>query len=107
MEPARSEVDVSCRGSQCAGRAALAWAALATIVLGAFVELAEGATQTGHCRLRDLVPDIAAAMLGTVVVLASQRGIGLISSHGGDGIARANPPLQPTAKKHGGSAAMR
>jgi hypothetical protein len=48
--------------------------------MGVFVELVEGATQTGHCRLRDLVPDTAAAALGTVIVLAFQRGLDLISS---------------------------
>jgi|GraSoiStandDraft_4_1057263.scaffolds.fasta_scaffold438701_2 hypothetical protein len=47
---------------------------------GVFVELVEGATQTGHYRLRDLVPDTAAAALGTVIVLAFQRGLDLISS---------------------------
>jgi hypothetical protein len=52
---------------------ALGWAALATVVLGALVELAEGATQAGHCRLRDHVPDTAAVVPGTVIVLASQR----------------------------------
>jgi hypothetical protein len=56
---------------------ALAWAALATLVLGAFVELAEGATQTGNCRLRDLVPDTAGAVVGTLIALASQRFVAL------------------------------
>lgn len=68
---------------------ALGWAALATLVLGALVELAEGATQTGHCRLRDLVPDAAAAALGTVIVLASQRVVDLISSRGGGDVGRS------------------
>jgi hypothetical protein len=61
-------------------RTALAWAALATLAMGAFVELAEGATRTGNCRLRDLVPDTAAVVLGMIVVLASQRGIKWISN---------------------------
>lgn len=59
---------------------ALGWAALATLVMGALVELAEGATRTGHCRLRDLVPDTAGAALGAVAILASQQIAGLISS---------------------------
>jgi hypothetical protein len=59
---------------QARGRRAFAWAALATLAMGAFVELAEGATRTGNCRLRDLVPDTAAVMLGMIVVLACRRG---------------------------------
>ena len=47
---------------------ALAWSALATIVMGAAVELAEGITGSGHCRLRDLVPDSAGALLGATLV---------------------------------------
>lgn len=35
-----------------------------TLGLGALVELAEGATGAGHCRLRDLLPDAAGALLG-------------------------------------------
>lgn len=35
-----------------------------TMVVGALVELAEGATGAGHCRLRDLLPDAAGALLG-------------------------------------------
>ena len=61
-------------------RAALACAALATLAMGTFVELAEGATRTGNCRLRDLVPDSAAVILGTMVVLASQRAMKWISN---------------------------
>lgn len=64
---------------------ALGWAALATLVMGALAELAEGATQTGHCRMRDLVPDLAAAALEGGIVLASQRVINRILSRiGGD-----------------------
>ena len=62
------------------GGSALAWSALSTLVMGVFVELLEGATQTGHCRLRELVPDTAAAALGTVIVMGFQRGLDLMSS---------------------------
>ena len=64
---------------------ALGWAALATVVMGALVELAEGATRTGNCRLRDLVPDTAATVIGAVIVLASQRIMNLTSSRAGRG----------------------
>jgi hypothetical protein len=46
-----------------------AWAALAGIVMGALVELAEGISGNGHCRLRDLIPDAAGILLGSVIVL--------------------------------------
>ena len=44
-----------------------------TIVVGALVEVAEGVTGSGHCRLRDLLPDTAGALLGwgTLLVLSA------------------------------------
>src|SRR3989442_15050415 len=47
------------------------WALLATLLVGALVEIAEGMTMTGrgHCRVRDLVPDAAGA-LGPALLLA-------------------------------------
>jgi VanZ family protein len=44
-------------------------AGIATLIMGALVELAEGFAGTNHCRLRDLVPDSIGAMLGALVVL--------------------------------------
>ena len=48
---------------------AFAWAALATMVMGMLIELAEGVTGNGHCRSRDLIPDAVGTVLGAVVVL--------------------------------------
>src|SRR5258705_7420016 len=47
------------------------WALLATLLVGVLVEIAEGMTMTGrgHCRLRDLAPDVAGA-LGAALLLA-------------------------------------
>jgi hypothetical protein len=47
------------------------WALLATLLVAALVEIAEGMTMTGrgHCRVRDLVPDAAGA-LGAALLLA-------------------------------------
>src|SRR2546425_11889637 len=45
------------------------WALLATLLVGGLVEIAEGMTARGHCRLRDLVPDAAGA-LGASLLLA-------------------------------------
>lgn len=55
------------RGSS--SRARFAWAALATLTMGALVELAEGISGLGHCRMRDLIPDAAGALLGATYVL--------------------------------------
>lgn len=44
-----------------------AWAALATLAMGAAVEAAQGITGHGHCRLRDLVPDGAGVVLGGLI----------------------------------------
>jgi hypothetical protein len=53
------------------GGARVVWAFLATLLVGALVEIAEGMTLrgAGHCRLRDLVP-AAAGALGAALVLA-------------------------------------
>src|SRR3989454_6180328 len=45
------------------------WALLATLLVGALVEIAEGMTGRGHCRVRDLVPDAAGAV-GAALLLA-------------------------------------
>jgi hypothetical protein len=41
--------------------------------MGVLVELAEGATGRGHCRLRDLIPDFAGAMLGAAALITWRR----------------------------------
>ena len=51
------------------GPSRFAWALLATLVMGLFVELAEGISGQGHCRMRDLIPDAAGAALGATYVL--------------------------------------
>jgi hypothetical protein len=50
-----------------------AWAAVAGIVMGALVELAEGISGSGHCRLRDLIPDTAGILLGSVIFLVWKK----------------------------------
>jgi hypothetical protein len=51
----------------------LVWAAVIVIAMGAAVEIAEGATGDRNCRLRDLVPDAAGALLGMALVAAWAR----------------------------------
>ena len=52
---------------------AFAWAALAAIIMGVLVELAEGITGKGHCRLRDLIPDATGIVLGAGIVFLWTR----------------------------------
>src|SRR6266404_8921505 len=52
---------------------AFAWAALASIAMGVLVEVDEGITNKGHCRLRDLIPDAVGILLGSVIVLLWNR----------------------------------
>ena len=40
----------------------------AVMAMGIYVELAEGLTGEGHCRLRDLVPDLPGAIVGAVIL---------------------------------------
>jgi len=41
-------------------------AGLLTLVMGALVELGEGLSGRGNCRIRDLVPDLAGAVVGAM-----------------------------------------
>jgi hypothetical protein len=47
-----------------------AFAAIAGVTMGVLVELAEGVTGRGNCRLRDLIPDSAGMALGALAVTA-------------------------------------
>jgi VanZ family protein len=48
---------------------AISWSFLACFALGFLVEIAEGATGIHHCRMRDLIPDMAGAFIGALAVL--------------------------------------
>ena len=50
-----------------------AWAALASVTMGILVELAEGISGNGHCRLRDLIPDAVGIVLGAGIVFLWNR----------------------------------
>ena len=54
-------------------RRAFAWSAAATIVMGALVEVAQGATGEGNCRARDLIPDALGILVGSVIALLLKR----------------------------------
>jgi hypothetical protein len=50
-------------------RRSLAWCLAATLILGALVELEEGATGTGNCRAADLLPDAVGALMAMVLLV--------------------------------------
>ena len=50
-------------------RRALRLSLLATVALGVLVELEEGASRTGNCRLTDVLPDITGSLIATAAVL--------------------------------------
>jgi hypothetical protein len=54
-------------------RSTLAWSALAAIVMGALVEVAQGVTGEGNCRSRDLIPDAVGILVGSTTVLLLKR----------------------------------
>ena len=60
-------------GRRWSDRGALARAAVVTLCVGALVELAQGATGTGNCRLRDLSPDSAGVLAGAALLVLAER----------------------------------
>jgi hypothetical protein len=55
-------------------RATVMWSIFATVALGALVELEEGATRTGNCRMTDLLPDLVGALIGAVLIMLMVMG---------------------------------
>jgi hypothetical protein len=51
---------------------ALRWSLLATVALGVLVELEEGASRTGNCRLTDVLPDITGALIASAALLGAK-----------------------------------
>ncbi|HVF38332.1 MAG TPA: hypothetical protein VM939_00420 [Gemmatimonadaceae bacterium] len=50
-------------------RTTFIFSAVTTLTMGALVEIAQGVTGAGNCRLRDLIPDSAGVILGAAVLL--------------------------------------
>jgi len=51
----------------------LLWSVALTLSMGLLVELVQGISGHGHCRMRDLVPDAVGALLGSAIVWAGAR----------------------------------
>lgn len=64
---------MSCAQLRMSGLKAFAWAGLATILMGALVEAAQGLTGEGNCRVRDLIPDTLGVVLGSTAVVILRR----------------------------------
>jgi hypothetical protein len=62
-------------GRRWAQRSVLARAGLVTLAVGALVELAQGLTGSGNCRLRDLIPDSAGIVVGAVLMILIDRAL--------------------------------
>ena len=60
----------------------LGWSFAATVALGLLVEIEEGATRTGNCRLTDVLPDAAGALIGMVLIAALAMVRGRLGSSG-------------------------
>ena len=54
-------------------RARVLWSIAATLGMGLVLELAQGVSGNGHCRMRDLIPDAVGALLGLAIVSALSR----------------------------------
>jgi hypothetical protein len=52
-------------------RRAVAWSFLATVGMGILVELQEGATRTGYCRITDVAPDAWGALIAMAPLMAA------------------------------------
>jgi VanZ family protein len=50
-------------------RRTILWSLLATLGLGGLVEVQEGATRTGNCRMTDVLPDLLGALSVTALLV--------------------------------------
>ncbi len=58
-------------------RRALAWSFAACLAMGFLVEIAQGLTGVHHCRMRNLIPNTAGALIGAVLVVAGRKAVAL------------------------------
>lgn len=51
----------------------LLWSTVICMAMGLFVELAQGATRAGNCRMRDLIPDAVGALIAASIIVAARK----------------------------------
>ena len=61
---------------------ALWWSVLATGAFGLLIELEEGATRTGNCRLTDVLPDLLGALIGAALLMTVAMILDRSHTHG-------------------------
>lgn len=49
-------------------RRSLAWSVAATAVISVIIEIEQGATRTGNCRMTDLAPNLVGALIVAVLI---------------------------------------
>ncbi|HEY0997586.1 MAG TPA: hypothetical protein VGD77_16470 [Gemmatimonadaceae bacterium] len=76
-------------------RRVIGWSILATGGLGLLVELEEGATRTGNCRLTDVLPDLAGALLMAALVLAARATHARVANPHAGASRQPPPPSRP------------
>ena len=54
-------------------RRAMVWSFAACLAMGFLVELAQGVTGHGHCRMRDLIPDSAGALASALLIWGGRQ----------------------------------
>jgi VanZ family protein len=53
-------------------RRTIAWSFVATLAIGVLIELEEGATRTGNCRMTDVLPDLVGALLAMALLYGAK-----------------------------------
>ena len=51
----------------------LLWSTVICMTMGVWVELAQGATGAGHCRMRDLIPDAVGVAIGAALLAGARK----------------------------------
>ncbi|MGH9459441.1 MAG: VanZ family protein [Thermoanaerobaculia bacterium] len=77
-------------------RHAIALSFAACIVMGFLVEIAQGSSGEGNCRMRDLIPDTAGALAGALLVLGGRKVQALLSSRASR--SRRSPESSPATR---------
>lgn len=62
-------------------RRSLAWSVAATAVISVIIEIQQGATRTGNCRLTDVAPTLSGALIVAVLIAVAMAVRNRITAH--------------------------